>query len=59
MIELARRNHPGLGFEVGSMTEPLAESVGGMIAWWSLIHVPDDGARGVRALPTRCGRTGC
>jgi SAM-dependent methyltransferase len=42
MIELARRNHPGLRFEVGSMTEPLGDSVGGIIAWWSLIHVPDD-----------------
>lgn len=42
MIALARRNHPGLRFEVGSMTEPLPEAVGGIIAWWSLIHVPDD-----------------
>ena len=42
MISLARRNHPGLRFEVGSMTEPLTDSVGGIIAWWSLIHVPDD-----------------
>ncbi|MDX8146739.1 class I SAM-dependent methyltransferase [Lentzea sp. BCCO 10_0061] len=42
MISLARRNHPGLRFEVGSMTEPLGDSVGGIIAWWSLIHVPDD-----------------
>lgn len=42
MIELARRNHPGLRFEVGSMTEPLGVSVAGILAWWSLIHVPDD-----------------
>ncbi|MFJ5989044.1 class I SAM-dependent methyltransferase [Lentzea sp. NPDC092896] len=42
MISLARRNHPGLRFEVGSMTEPLGEPVGGIIAWWSLIHVPDE-----------------
>lgn len=42
MISLARRDHPGLRFEVGSMTEPLGETVGGIIAWWSLIHVPDD-----------------
>jgi SAM-dependent methyltransferase len=42
MIELARRNHPGLRFEVGSMTEPLGVSVDGILAWWSLIHVPDD-----------------
>ncbi|WP_086667671.1 class I SAM-dependent DNA methyltransferase [Lentzea kentuckyensis] len=42
MIELARRTHPGLRFEVGSMTEPLGVSVAGILAWWSLIHVPDD-----------------
>ena len=42
MIELARRDHPGLRFEVGSMTEPLDASLGGLLAWWSLIHVPDD-----------------
>lgn len=42
MIALARQNHPGLRFEVGSMTEPLPGQVGGIIAWWSLIHVPDE-----------------
>ncbi|MEV6236347.1 class I SAM-dependent methyltransferase [Lentzea sp. NPDC051838] len=42
MIELARRNHPGIRFEVGSMTEPLGTAVAGILAWWSLIHIPDD-----------------
>jgi len=42
MIALARANHPGLRFEVGSMTEPLNASVGGILSWWSLIHVPDE-----------------
>lgn len=44
MIEVARSNHPGLRFEVGSMTDLRlpAGSVGGLLAWWSLIHVPDD-----------------
>jgi SAM-dependent methyltransferase len=42
MIELARRTHPALRFEVGSMTEPLGVAVAGILAWWSLIHVPDD-----------------
>jgi SAM-dependent methyltransferase len=44
MIEVARRDHPGLRFEVGSMTDlGLADaSVAGLLAWWSLIHVPDD-----------------
>jgi SAM-dependent methyltransferase len=43
MIELARREHPGLRFEVGSMTDlALADgSLAGLLAWWSLVHVPD------------------
>ncbi|MEU5262603.1 class I SAM-dependent methyltransferase [Amycolatopsis sp. NPDC021455] len=44
MIDLARRSHPGLRFEVGSMTDlalPDA-SVAGVLASWSLIHIPDD-----------------
>lgn len=44
MIEVARRDHPGLRFEVGSMTDldlPDA-SMAGLVAWYSLIHVPDD-----------------
>jgi ubiquinone/menaquinone biosynthesis C-methylase UbiE len=44
MIDVARRDHPGLRFEVGSMTNlrlPDA-SVAGLLAWWSLIHIPDD-----------------
>ncbi|RKR87588.1 methyltransferase family protein [Micromonospora pisi] len=44
MIEVARREHPGLRFEVGSMTDlDLADaSVAGLLAFWSLIHVPDE-----------------
>jgi SAM-dependent methyltransferase len=44
MVELARRDYPELRFEVGSMTElALADvSVAGLIAWYSVIHVPDD-----------------
>ncbi|GAA2420197.1 class I SAM-dependent DNA methyltransferase [Streptomyces mauvecolor] len=44
MVETARREHPGLRFEVGSMTDlDLADaSVSGLVAWYSLIHVPDD-----------------
>jgi len=44
MVELARREHPGLRFEVGSMTSlglPDA-AVTGLLAWQSLIHVPDE-----------------
>lgn len=44
MVDVARRDHPGLRFEVGSMTDldlPDA-SLAGLLAWYSLIHVPDD-----------------
>ncbi|KDN19049.1 class I SAM-dependent DNA methyltransferase [Amycolatopsis rifamycinica] len=44
MVDLARRSHPELRFEVGSMTDlalPDA-SVAGVLASWSLIHVPDE-----------------
>jgi SAM-dependent methyltransferase len=49
MIEVARREHPGLRFEVGSMTDlPLADaSVAGLIAFWSLVHVPGHALPGV------------
>ena len=44
MLEVARREHPGLRFALGSMTTlDLADaSVAGLIAWFSLIHIPDD-----------------
>jgi SAM-dependent methyltransferase len=44
MIALARQEHPGLTFELGDMTDlRLADaSVTGLVAFWSLIHVPDD-----------------
>jgi len=44
MIDVARRDHPGLRFEVGSMTglDLADDSVTGLLAWFSLIHVPDD-----------------
>jgi SAM-dependent methyltransferase len=51
MIDVARKEHPGLRFEVGSMTDldlPGA-SVAGLLAFWSLIHIPDD------AVPTVFG----
>ncbi|WP_412537896.1 class I SAM-dependent methyltransferase [Longispora sp. K20-0274] len=43
MVDVARRDHPGLRFEVGSMTElDLADaSIAGLLAFWSLIHIPD------------------
>ncbi|HEY0454287.1 class I SAM-dependent methyltransferase [Actinophytocola sp.] len=49
MIEIARREHPGARFEVGSMTDlDLADdSLAGVLAWWSLIHIPDEAVPGV------------
>jgi SAM-dependent methyltransferase len=44
MLQIARRDHPTLRFEVGSMTEldlPDA-SVAGVLAFYSVIHVPDE-----------------
>ncbi|MFI5627431.1 class I SAM-dependent methyltransferase [Nocardioides sp. NPDC051685] len=49
MIAIARHDHPDLGFEVGSMTDlPLADgAVGGVLAFWSVIHIPDAAVPGV------------
>ncbi|MGH3350493.1 MAG: class I SAM-dependent methyltransferase [Nocardioides sp.] len=49
MVAIARHDHPDLGFEVGSMTDlPLADrSVGGVLAFWSVIHIPDPAVPGV------------
>ncbi|MFJ9540487.1 class I SAM-dependent DNA methyltransferase [Streptomyces sp. NPDC101225] len=44
MVALARRAHPGIRFHVGSMTSldlPDA-TLGGVLALYSVIHVPDD-----------------
>ncbi|MZD06737.1 methyltransferase domain-containing protein, partial [Streptomyces sp. SID5785] len=44
MIEVARRDHPGVRFTTGDMTRlALADaSLGGLLAFWSTIHVPDE-----------------
>jgi SAM-dependent methyltransferase len=49
MIEISRREHPDARFEVGSMTDLDLddESLAGVLAWWSLIHIPDDAVPGV------------
>ena len=49
MIAIARRDYPDLRFEVGTMTDlDLADdSVGGLVAFWSVIHVPDHAMPGV------------
>ncbi|OSC22378.1 SAM-dependent methyltransferase [Mycobacterium vulneris] len=43
MLSHARRLNPGLQFTVGSMTslDAAAASSGGLCAWYSIIHIPD------------------
>ncbi len=42
MIAVARRSHPDLRFEVGSMTalDRADGALGGIVAWYSIIHTP-------------------
>jgi SAM-dependent methyltransferase len=42
MVELARREHPELAFEVGEMgaLDVADASLAGVVAWYSVIHVP-------------------
>jgi SAM-dependent methyltransferase len=49
MVAIARRDHPDLRFEVGTMTalDLATDSVVGIVAFWSVIHVPDDAVPGV------------
>jgi SAM-dependent methyltransferase len=51
MVALARRDHPDIRFEVGTMTKlDLADgSLTGVLAFWSVIHVPDHSVPGVFA----------
>jgi len=44
MVEVARAEHPGLGFSVGALEELdlAAGSLGGIVAWYSLIHTPPE-----------------
>lgn len=49
MVELARRAHPELSFEVGEMSalDVADASVAGVVAWYSVIHVPASQRPGV------------
>jgi SAM-dependent methyltransferase len=44
MVAEARRRFPALSFSIGRLDAPAvaAESLGGLLAWYSLIHVPPD-----------------
>ena len=60
MVDVARREHPGVRFDVGSMTEldlPDA-SVAGLLAFWSLVHIPDSALPEVFAQFRRVLRVG-
>ena len=61
MIAIARRDYPDVRFDVGTMTDLDLDdsSVGGVIAFWSVIHVPDDAVPGVFGQFCRVLRAGC
>jgi len=60
MIEIARRDHPGPRYEVGSMTSLKHGdcSAAGALLFWSLIHIPDDSVGIVLAEVFRVVRPG-
>lgn len=60
MVELARRHHPGIRFDVGSMTalDISDGSLAAVVAWYSLIHIPPAARPGVLAEFHRVMRPG-
>ena len=60
MIAIACRDYPGLRFEVGTMTDLdlASDSLTGLLAFWSVIHVPDHAVPGVFAQFRRVLRPG-
>jgi SAM-dependent methyltransferase len=60
MVRVARAAHPRLRFGVGDMTRRAAAdaSLGGVLLWYSLIHVPDAAARAVLDRAARALRPG-
>ena len=60
MVEMARRDHPGLSFEVGSLTElPCADGeFAGVMLWYSVIHTPPSGQAAIFAEVARVLRPG-
>lgn len=60
MVELARKTHPEIVFEVGSMTalDIPDGSRAGVVAWYSLIHIPAAERGGVLAEFRRVLRPG-
>ncbi|MDX3071088.1 class I SAM-dependent DNA methyltransferase [Streptomyces sp. NPDC088354] len=60
MLDVARRDHPGVRFDLGSMTDLALPdgSLAGLVAWYSLIHIPDDAIGAVLAHFRRVLRPG-
>ncbi|MBO0839787.1 MAG: class I SAM-dependent methyltransferase [Sciscionella sp.] len=60
MIAIARRDYPDVRFEVGTMTalDLADQSVAGVLAFWSVIHVPDRAIPGVFHEFRRVSRAG-
>lgn len=60
MIAVARRDHPDIPFEVASMAElPFGHGeLAGALAWYSIIHVPQESQDGVFAEFARVVRPG-
>ena len=60
MVAVARREHPQLRFDVGSMTalDLADDSLAGALAWYSLIHLPTDELPAVLAELARVLRPG-
>lgn len=60
MVAIARRTYPRVQFDVGTMTDlDLADgSLAGLVAFWSIIHVPDHALPGVFAEFHRVTRPG-
>jgi SAM-dependent methyltransferase len=60
MVAMARRDHPGLPFEVGSLSElPSADAVfAGVLLCYSIIHTPPPGLAAVVAEVARVLRPG-
>lgn len=60
MIEHARRQYPGIAFEVASVTElePAPASLGGVLGWWSWFNLPREWLPRVVATMARALRPG-
>ncbi len=60
MVAVARREHPGLRFDVGSMAalDTASGALAGGLAWYSLIHTPTVGLPAVLAELARVLRPG-